>query len=246
VQTSRFVTCFASFPRGARLKFRLTVTDTASEENGFAEVTLAVRAPPTGGSFTITPATGMAQATSFRVTAAGWIGGGALTYQYAVINWLDGSAIPFGRSPGTPVDFDAIFNSGPPSSNYLIQVTLTVSDLSGSSATVMQTIQVTPNTFLLGTSVASASARMNTLAQRVSTYANTRSIPSLISYVNAQASVEAHQSANVTGALTAGILPRCLGLSTFSSAVQWTPRSALWAQVTPSISPPRMPLHSPQ
>jgi len=207
----------ALFPPCALLTFRLSVwpasvSMSSSASHSFAEVSVHVRCPPSGGSLSVSPSTGVADLTVFKVSAQGWHAangaGGVLYYSYSITagesgaqasSTLDTTNIPFGKLPGSPAEEDTISISGVGAA-HAITLTLTITDQLGSQTRVSKVLSVLPpaGDAFSTLSLSGLISLGDSLHVREELANTTGAVAQLISYANARAKEVAILVANLS------------------------------------------------
>lgn len=134
------------FTAGTAYTFRLRVSAKSDPVNtvSIAEISLVCNNPPSGGSLSLTPATGSAALTSFRFTSPNWKdldNNEPLTYQYFFLN-AEGSGVWISGPTIQPV-WDSALPAGATVTNNQLTVGVVITDTAGGKSFATTTATVT-------------------------------------------------------------------------------------------------------
>lgn len=136
------------FTPGSSYTFRLTVLPNGQSSGIYSEITLAIRFPPSSGSLSVSPSSGIALSTLFQFTATGWSAGDVsdlpLSYSVSTISPYIMTIESNSLSSSVSSYLSATASSSSSATKVIAQ--LVVSGSTGSVASpVITTVTVTPN-----------------------------------------------------------------------------------------------------
>ena len=158
VNSFQFPLAFASntLTAGSSYTFRVTATNaqSGSKSSIYEEITISIRSPPSSGTLSASPSSGLALSTTFTVSAPGWTADPSdfpLSYTFYYSLYDSAANNPIGTSTVSPYVTTALASGSNPSNTVYLAVKVTGS--TGTTSWAYGGVTVLPNTAITTSSL---------------------------------------------------------------------------------------------